>query len=103
MSSRGCLETLIALALIFTRCGVDSVALVAISARERVRGPRQRWPGTIYPGRSPFAGSPTADVWRAALLMLKRYGDYALLEASERANQLLDEGDMAGAETWHRI
>ena len=26
-----------------------------------------------------------------------------MLEASERADQLLDEGDMAGAETWHRI
>jgi hypothetical protein len=25
-----------------------------------------------------------------------------MLEASERADQLLDEGDMAGAETWHR-
>jgi hypothetical protein len=27
----------------------------------------------------------------------------AMLEASERADQLLDEGDMAGAEAWHRI
>jgi hypothetical protein len=26
-----------------------------------------------------------------------------MLEASERADQLLDEGDMAGAETWHWI
>jgi hypothetical protein len=25
------------------------------------------------------------------------------LEAAERADQLLDEGDLAGAETWHRI
>jgi hypothetical protein len=30
--------------------------------------------------------------------MVKRYGDDAMLEASERADQLLDEGDMAGAE-----
>jgi hypothetical protein len=35
------------------------------------------------------------DIWAAALLLVKRYGD--------DANQLLDEGDMAGAETWHRI
>jgi hypothetical protein len=28
---------------------------------------------------------------------------FLVLEASERADQLLDEGDMAGAETWHRI
>ena len=26
-----------------------------------------------------------------------------MLEASAPADQLLDEGDMAGAETWHRI
>jgi hypothetical protein len=26
-----------------------------------------------------------------------------MLEAAERADQMLDEGDMAGAETWHRI
>ena len=43
------------------------------------------------------------DVWRAAVLIVKRYGDDATLEASARADQLLDEGDMAGAATWHRI
>jgi triphosphoribosyl-dephospho-CoA synthetase len=43
------------------------------------------------------------DVWQAAVLMVRRYGDDALLEASQRADQLLDEGDMAGAETRHRI
>jgi hypothetical protein len=37
------------------------------------------------------------DVWQAALLMVKRYRDDAMIEASERADQLLDEGDMAGA------
>jgi hypothetical protein len=35
--------------------------------------------------------------------MVKLYGDDALLEATARADQLLEEGDMAGAETWHRI
>jgi hypothetical protein len=35
--------------------------------------------------------------------MVKRYSDDALLEAAERADQLLDEGDMAACETWHRI
>ena len=34
----------------------------------------------------------------AAVMMVKRYGDDAMLEASERADQLLDEGDMAAAE-----
>jgi hypothetical protein len=32
------------------------------------------------------------DIWTAALLMVKRYGDDAMLEASERADQLLEEG-----------
>ena len=43
------------------------------------------------------------NVWAAALLMVKRYGDDAMLEAAQKADQMLDEGDMAGAETWHRI
>jgi len=33
-------------------------------------------------------------------LIVKRYGDDAMHEAAERADQLLDEGDMAGAEVW---
>jgi hypothetical protein len=44
-----------------------------------------------------------ATYGRAALLLVKRYGDDAMLEASQRADQLLDEGDMAACETWHRI
>jgi hypothetical protein len=43
------------------------------------------------------------DVWQAAVLLVKRYGDDAMLEASQRANQLLDQSDMAGAETWRGI
>ena len=43
------------------------------------------------------------DVWQAAVLLVKRYGDDAMLEAAERADQMLEEGDMAAAETWHRI
>jgi hypothetical protein len=35
----------------------------------------------------------------AALLMVKRYGSDAMLEAAQRADQLLDEGNLAGAET----
>ena len=35
--------------------------------------------------------------------MVKRYGDDAMIEASMRGDQMLDEGDMAGAETRHRI
>jgi hypothetical protein len=43
------------------------------------------------------------DIWAAALLMLKRFGDDAMLEAAERVDQRLDEGDIAGCGTWHRI
>lgn len=43
------------------------------------------------------------DIWQAALAIVKRYGDDAMLEGAQRADQLLEEGDMAGAETWHRI
>jgi hypothetical protein len=31
------------------------------------------------------------------------YGDDAMLEAAQHADQSLVEADMAGAETWHRI
>src|SRR5262252_6502935 len=37
------------------------------------------------------------DLWQAALLMVKRYGDDAMLETAQRADQLLEDGDMAGA------
>jgi hypothetical protein len=47
--------------------------------------------------------SSDRDVWQAALLMVRRYKEDAMLEASMRADQMLDEGDMAAAETWHRI
>ena len=43
------------------------------------------------------------DSWRAAMGMVKRYGVVAMLEAAARANQLAEDGDPAGAETWHRI
>src|SRR4029453_7290505 len=39
----------------------------------------------------------------AALLIVKRYGDDAMLEAAERADQLLDEGDLAGHRDVARI
>jgi hypothetical protein len=48
-------------------------------------------------------GSTSVDIWRAALLMVKRYGADAVLEAAARAEQLMDDGDMAGCTTWQRI
>ena len=46
---------------------------------------------------------PELDFWRAAGLMLKRYGDKALEQSSARANELTGDGDHDAADTWHRI
>ena len=43
------------------------------------------------------------DLWNAALLMVKRYGADAMLEATQRADKLQEEGDWQGAVQWHRI
>jgi len=43
------------------------------------------------------------DIWRAALLMVKRHKDDAMLEAAARADQLGEAGDIAGCTRWHRI
>jgi hypothetical protein len=39
---------------------------------------------------------PDRDVWAAALLMVKRFGNDAMLEAAARADELLENGDMIG-------
>ena len=46
---------------------------------------------------------PEIDIWRAANLMLKRYGDKALDESATRADELAAAGDDNGAATWRRI
>ena len=46
---------------------------------------------------------PEIDIWRAATLMLRRYGDKALEESATRADQLEAEGDPEGAATWRWI
>lgn len=46
---------------------------------------------------------PEIDIWRAANLMLKRYGDKALEESDARADELAAAGDDNGAATWRRI
>jgi hypothetical protein len=46
---------------------------------------------------------PEIDIWRAAQLMLKRYGEEALEESAARADELALAGDDDGATTWHRI
>ena len=46
---------------------------------------------------------PEIDIWRAANLMLKRYGDKALEKSAARADELTAGGDHDGADTWRRI
>ena len=46
---------------------------------------------------------PEIDIWRAAQLMLKRYGDQALKESAARATELTLADDDDGAAPWHRI
>jgi hypothetical protein len=40
---------------------------------------------------------PDIDIWRAANLMLKRYGEKALKESAARADELAAAGDRDGA------
>jgi hypothetical protein len=46
---------------------------------------------------------PEIDIWRAATLMLKRYGEKALEQSATRADELAADGDPDGADTWRRI
>jgi hypothetical protein len=39
------------------------------------------------------------DLWQAALAIVKRYGDDAMREAAQRADQLLDNGEPMAAAT----
>ena len=43
------------------------------------------------------------DTWRAANVLLKRYGGEALFIATRRADALLDRGDPEGCSVWIRI
>jgi hypothetical protein len=46
---------------------------------------------------------PEIDIWRAANLMLKRYGEKAFEESSARADELAAQNDHNGAAVWRRI
>jgi len=42
---------------------------------------------------------PEIDIWRAATLMLKRYGEKACDESAARADELAAQDDCNGADT----
>ena len=46
---------------------------------------------------------PEIDIWRAAQLILKRYGEKPLDESAARAHELALAGDDDGATTWRQI
>jgi hypothetical protein len=43
------------------------------------------------------------DIWRVAVLMVKRYADDAEANADRRADELETEGDQAGAVIWRLV
>ena len=43
------------------------------------------------------------DLWRAAKLLVDRYGEKATIEAMKRADALAAQGDAAGKVVWLRI
>ncbi len=43
------------------------------------------------------------DLWRAAQVMIKGYGDGAATEAAKRADEFLDQGNLDGERVWMRI
>ena len=43
---------------------------------------------------------PEIDIWRAATLMFKRYGDKALEQSRTRIDELASDGDHDVADTW---
>ena len=46
---------------------------------------------------------PEIDIWRVANLMMKRYGDAAVAESVRLAEELADNGDLAGVAVWLRV
>ena len=46
---------------------------------------------------------PEIDIWRAASLMLERYGEKALEKNTARADEPAADGYPNGAAPWHRI
>ncbi len=43
------------------------------------------------------------DLWRAAQIMVKRYGNGATIEAAMRADEFLDQGNLDGKRQWMPI
>lgn len=46
---------------------------------------------------------PELDIWRAANLLIRQHGGDATIEASRKADLMLDRGDIEGRRVWLRI
>ena len=69
----------------------------------RRRTPRSPLLKVIDVDVQPWSVIPEIDIWRAAQLMLKRYGDKALEESAARAEELEADNDGNGAAVWRLI
>lgn len=47
--------------------------------------------------------APDIGSWRSVSVMMRRYGEDAGLEAAQRADAMLEKGDMDGCRVWQRI
>jgi hypothetical protein len=43
------------------------------------------------------------DIFRAAKLLIDQYGEDATVQAAQRADLLLEDGDVEGSAVWRRI
>ncbi len=43
------------------------------------------------------------DVFRTAQVLIREHGDDAAIEAAQRADAMLERGDMEGAAVWRRV
>lgn len=43
------------------------------------------------------------DIWRTAHFHLKRYGEHAGTEATQRADRMAKNGDLEGEAVWRRV
>ena len=46
---------------------------------------------------------PDLDIFRSASVLIREHGKDAALEAAQRADAMLERGDMNGAAVWKRI
>ena len=46
---------------------------------------------------------PDKEIYQAATILIKRYGDDAPIQAAMRADELLEKGDLDGQRVWIRI